>query len=393
MRLQKSLFKKLIGGILALCLLGFASPENLKSQPPGQIDPNLTITFDVQLINADVVYLGDLAFNLQDVMFSERGPVFFYMNVVSDQTTNVMFGIDIIAETDVAQGEVEIFSGITHPVQLEANQPRHYTSRDLGKGGTLELYRAETIGFNGGGQDAQRIVNAIRSTSKLPDGIYYFYLTALIPGRDTEPYQPRTEVGQVVRQLRIVNPTSVELLSPMDGDRLVTQFPLFQWRSDTRDVVLRVFEMRDGMRSPEEAIEGIAHLEERVSDVSQFFYPQSGVGVRALEPGKRYVWFLESVYRTSANREEAIISELNTFSIVDPGKETASGIILIELERLLEGEYEDIIAEIEQGNIESIDRIFLDGLEISMEDFITLMAAIRAGVNNAVIRSVSIRQN
>ena len=392
MRLHKSLFNKLIGGILVLCVLGIVIPVDVYSQPPAHNHPNVTVTFDAQLINADVVYLGDLAFNLQDLIISDRGPIFFYMNVISDQATDIMFGIDVMAETDVAQGEVELFSGVTHPVRLEANQPRNFTSRDLGKGGVIELYRAEHINITGGQSGTAKIVNAIRATSRLPDGMYYFYLTAYIPGQDTEPYQPRDEVAQVVRQLRIINPTSVELMSPMDGDRLFSQFPLFQWRSDTRDVILRVFEMREGTRSPEEAIEGIPHLEERLSDVNQFFYPQTGAGVRTLEPGKRYVWYLESVYRTSANREEAIVSDLNTFTIVDPGKESASNIVLLELERLLEGEHADVVAELEQENIELIDRIFLDGLEITQEEFQALIAAIRAGKNNAVIRNVSIHQ-
>jgi hypothetical protein len=388
MRLHKSLLNKLTGGILVLSVLVFGFTVDVHSQP-GQGDPNLTITFDVQLINADVVYLGDLAFNLQNAMMSERGPIFFYLNVVSDQATSVMFGISVVADTDVEEGEVEIFSGLTRPVQLESNQPRHFTSRDLAKGGVLELYRAETINFNGGG--GQKIVNAIRSTSRLPDGTYEFYLTAYIPGRDTEPYQPLTEVGQSLRHLRIINPSSVELLSPMDGERLFTQFPLFQWRSDTREVMLRVYEMREGAQSPEEAIQGIPHLEERIPDINQFFYPQTGAGVRTLESGKQYVWYVESVYRTSANREEAIISELNTFSIVDPQRADREDIIKRELERLLDGEYDDIIAELEDGNIALLDRIFHDSIEITMEEFLALMAAIRAGVNNAVIRSVSIR--
>jgi len=391
MRLRKSLLSIILRGTIALSVLGLFLPSDAHSQPPGQNLPNVIVNFEV--IQVDVFYLGDVAFNLQDIMISSQTPIFFNMNVISDQPAKLMFGIDIVADTDVAQGEIELFSGLTRPENFEAGQPRYFSSRDLGKGGRLELFRAETIDINGGPPGARRIVDAIRATSRLPDGIYRFTLTVYKTETNTEPYQPRTIVGEPEhRYLRIINPTSVVLLNPMDGDRLVTQFPLFQWRSDTRDVMLHVYEMREGMRSPEEAITGIPHLETRLSDVNQFFYPQTGVGVRALEPGKQYVWFLESLYRTSANREEAIISELNTFSIIDTGKENVTNIILIELERLLEGEYGDIVSEIEQGNIKLLDRIFLDGVEITPEEFQVLIAAIRAGVNNSVIRSVSIHQ-
>jgi hypothetical protein len=386
MGLPRVLHRMVLRGSILLCVIGLTVSIYATPELSAQQQPNVTVTFDAQVIDVDVFYLADAAFDLQNLMISPHGPVIFYIHVSSDQSTNIMFGIDIVADTEIAQETVEIFSGLTRPVRLEANRPRYFSSRDLAKGGSLELFQSELIDINGGPAVARRIVEAARATSRLPGGIYYFYLTAFLPGSETAPYLPIVEASPtIVRQVRIINPTRVESLSPADGDWIVTQFPLFQWRSDTRDVVLRVFEMRAGMHSPEEAITGIPHLEQRVSDVNQLIYPQTGAGVRALEPGKRYVWYVEGLYKTSAGREEGIISDLMLFSVLDPGKESALRLILLELEQLLGDEFNI-------GNIEMIDRIFLDGSEITPEQLQGLIAAIRAGVNNAAILRVAVQE-
>lgn len=385
MLLHKSLLTPLLRGIVALSVAVILCTGTLHTQTFSRQQPNLMITFNAQVIDADVVYLGDLAFNLQDLIIAQNGPIFFFMTILSDEPTYVMFGIDIVADTDVAPEGVELFSGLTYPVQLVTNQPHYYTSRDLAPGGPLELYEAETIQFNGGPAGAQKIIDAIRATSRLPDGTYAFYLTVYVLDENdasAPPFSTENEYTQIVDYLYITNPTSVDLLSPMDGDQLVTQFPLFQWRADTRNVRLFVYEMQPGMRSPEEAITGIPHLETDPLTINQFFYPQSGSGVRALEPGKQYVWFLRGMYRTSANREEYIMSELYTFSITDPGAEGQMGTLLDRLERLLGGEFGD-------GDIQFIKQVFHDNIEITLEEFEVLMTTIDAGVNNAVIQNVT----
>ncbi len=392
MRLRNSMFNSFIRGTIALCLLGILLAGGSHQQVQAQPHPNVNITFSAQVIDVDVFYIGDVAFNLQNLVLSPQSPIFFSMNITSDQPANIMFGIDLTADTEVAQGEVELFSGLTKPISLEANQPRFFTSRDLGQGGRLELYRSETIDISGNSGHAQDIVDAIRATSRVPDGIYTFTLTAYYTERDTEPYQPRTMLDQISRELHIINPTRVELLTPMDGARIVSQFPHFQWRSDTREVVLRVFEKRPGVRSPEEAITGIPHLEQRVSNNNQLTYPQTGAGVRALEPGMQYVWYLEGLYKTSANREEGILSDLHTFTVVDPAHESARNVLWIELRQLLEERHPHIVEEIERGNYEDIEQIFLDGSQITGEELQMVINAIRAGVNNPEILNVSFQE-
>ena len=393
MRLYKSLYKILLKGAISLCLLGIQLPESSHKQVQAQPQPNVNITFNAQVIDVDVFYVGDVIFNLQDLMTSPQGPIFFSINVTSDQAANVMFGIEFTADTDVVQGDVELFSGLTHPIRIEAGQPKFFTSRDLAQGGRLEMFSAETIDLSRQSGPAQKIVEAIRATSRVPDGIYNITFTVYHTESDSEPYQPRSLVfGPQSIQLEIRNPTRVELLSPMDGDRIVTQFPHFQWRSDTRDVVVRVFEMRPGIRSPEEAITGIPHLEKRVTGNNQLTYPSTGADARPLEPGKQYIWYLEGVYRTSANREEAIISELHTFTVIDPSQEGRYNILWSELKQLLEDEHPHIVEEIEQGNFEHIEARFLDGAQITTEELQMIINAIRAGVNNPEILNVSIQE-
>jgi hypothetical protein len=371
---------------MMVCVLLIALPLLV----PAQEDPNVIITFDVQLIDVDVFYLSDAAFNMQNVLASPAGPILFTMTLTSDRAVNVSVGIRLEAETRFTQGPIEIFSGITRPVSLEANTPRFFTNRDLGKGGVLELIDHELIDIVDPSPDTRQFVDVVRGTGKLPDGLYNFYLTAYIPASTAPPYGPFEELQSIERQLNIVNPTRVELLSPYDGERVVTQFPLFQWRSDTRRVILRVFEIPQGARSLDETITGIPHLERPISDSNQFFYPQTGAGIRSLEPGKSYVWYIEGLYRTSANIEEAITSELYEFTIVDPAQYSSSDYFLMQLERLLGSEYPDILTQLEQGHIEFTGEIFLDGASITRAEFGMIIDAIRTGINNARLINVSL---
>lgn len=389
MRLFMSMSKDFRSITSTLFLLIFLIPFTAHSQVYNQQHPTLSVTFDAQIITADVVYLGDLAFNLQNLVLSPQGPIVFFMTITSDQTTEIMFGIDVIAETEVAQDEVVIFSGITQPILLEANQPRYFTNRDIAKGGKLELYDSKLIDLDVPSPHAKKLIDAVQATSRLPDGDYYIYFTAYTPGITGEP---DVEIKQIVRHLRVINPTRLELLSPMDNERIITPFPIFQWYSDTREVILRVYEMREGMHSPEEAITGIPHLEQRLSNTNQFIYPQTGANVRTLEQGKHYVWYIEALYRTSANRNEAIISELNKFVIIDPTKENVHNLIMFELKRLLEDKYQDILTQIEQGNFEITGDFTLDGSQIGDEELLNYLNAIRTGLNNAILRNAAIQQ-
>jgi hypothetical protein len=395
MRLHTAIPAGALRGLLLLVALVLLHNPGADAQFGSRQLPTLTLTFDAQVIDADVFYIGDAAFNLQNIVTAQRSPVLLSFNVSADQSTYVLFHIEVTAETDLADEEVMIFSGTSRPAALSAHQSRHFTNRDLAIGGALELYEHRSIRITGGSASEQRVIDAIRATSRLPDGIYYFYLTAYVlqeTAAQQEPYQPRDEAAQVVRQLRITNPTRVELLYPMDGDRLMTTFPNFQWRSDTRDVILRVFEIRPGMRSTDEAITGIPHLETRVSERNQFFYPQSGAGVRMLEPGHRYVWYLEGVYRTSANAEEGLISDLHEFIIVDPSRDGTSDILWSQLEMLLEEDYEDIIEQLRQGNIELFREFLLNGAPLTLPEFQMLIEALRMKRNNAAIINVTLRQ-
>jgi hypothetical protein len=357
-----------------------------------QDDPNVNLTFDVQLIDVDVFYLSDAAFNIQNVLTSPAGPVLLTMTITSDRVVNIAIGIRIVAETNIAPGPIEIFEGITRPISLEANRPRFFTNRDFGKGGSLELIAHDLIDLTDPTPETQRVVDVLRRTGKLPDGTYEFYLTAYVPASVAPPYGPFEELTSIQRQLRIINPTRVDLLSPFDGERVVTRFPLFQWRSDTRRVNLKVFEIPQGARSREEAITGIPHLEMPVSDINQFFYPQSGAGVRALEPGKSYVWFVEGLYRTSANVEEGILSELFEFTIVDPAEFSSSDYFRMQLERLFGSEYADILRRLEQEGFEFTGDIFLDGAPINTAEFSLIVEAIRTEANNARLINVSIEE-
>ncbi len=377
-----------VRGLLAVLLLIAA----VTARMPAQTDPVVNLTFDVQLIDVDVFYLSDAAFNMQNLVTSPAGPILFSMTITADRQTALALGIRIVAETGLVQEPIDIFNGITKPVSFEPNIPRFFTNRDMGKGGPLELTDFGLINIVDPSPATRRVVDVIRGSGKLPEGTYSLEMTAYLPASTEPPYGPYFELTSVERHLNIVNPSQVELLSPFDGDRIVSQFPLFQWRSDTRETVLRVFEVPAGSRSREEAVSGIPHLETRIPNANQFFYPQSGPGIRSLEPGKNYVWYVEAVYRTSANIEEAIVSEIYEFTLVDPASFSSGDLLLMQLEQLLGDRFEEILVRIQQANLEFTGELFLDGIPISSAEFTMIIDAIRTRKFNAEVVNVTIEE-
>ena len=374
--------------LIGLCQVFF---HQTNAHPQDPFPPLLTLTLDAQVVDADVFYISDTSFKLQNIATPGRSPFLLTFHVTSNQNTDAIFGLEVIADIDVIGSYVEIYKGFTSPISLQANQRRIFSNRDLAKGGVLEIYEDETIDISASRSTARRLIDVIRATSRLPDGTYIFRITAYRPGQTSYPYHPLLELQTVERYLKIINPSRIDLLSPSDGEKLLTQYPLFQWRSDTHTVILRVFEIRSETQTRDEVLTGVPHLSRRITGgQNQFFYPQAQPGVRNLEPGKSYVWNIEGLYRTSANTEETIPSEIFTFTVLGPFQVSSVDAFLLHLKNITKGMFDEIIEEIARSNLQSIDDFYLDNLQISQQEYRAIMAALENRAKNAEIVNIEI---
>ena len=85
---------------------------------------------------------------------------------------------------------------------------------------------------------------------------------------------------------------------------------------------LSVFEKLPNQSSLEEAISGVPHLTSEVNTTS-FLYPAGGV--RPLEPGKTYVWFVEGIYGNTGGPGNTVKSQLRSFTVSAGGIQSGSG--------------------------------------------------------------------
>jgi hypothetical protein len=188
----------------------------------------------------------------------------------------------------------------------------------------------------------------------LPAGSYDFTVTVTpLTGGTPPPPQQFTIV--------LSNPSAIEAVLPLNGEELTTPFPLFQWRYEG-SARLSVFEKLESQGSLEEAASGVALLT-TVSPTQSFQYPAAGV--RPLQPGKTYVWYVEGLALTSGGTNLVHKSPLRWFSVASEGGTGAIGLgtggssLLDELERALGPKYRPLFDQIRaQGLLpESVFRL------------------------------------
>jgi hypothetical protein len=221
-----------------------------------------------------------------------------------------------------------------------------------------------------------RYEGAIRSSQALPAGAYTIRADVLVSG------QTRPETGAFT--FILTNPTAIELTAPMDDDQFVNRFPLFQWRFDGQLSRIRIFERLPGQTSLEEATSGVPHATAEVS-TNSYQYPSAGV--RALEPGKSYVWYVEGLARTAGNLNASMRSALRSFSVATEGQTSLQN-YLDELERALGPKYSALFDRIRADRMVLTGAMRLDGSAIFSPDLLRLITQFRNdpdGVLNATI--------
>lgn len=211
----------------------------------------------------------------------------------------------------------------------------------------------------------------------LPAGIYTFRIQV----EDIRAKLTSTATFRFV----LSNPSRLDLVFPMDNDRAVGQFPLFQWNFDGQRSRISVFERLSGQSSPEEAASGIPHVSSEVTGNS-FLYPSAGV--RPLEPGKSYVWFIEGLYGAAGGNARSLRSPIRSFSVSSTGSNAAIQSLLDELEKALGTKHKALFERIRAEALSPTGQIVLNGTPVTTSDLVKLIGQFRdnpAGVLSADI--------
>ena len=254
---------------------------------------------------------------------------------------------------------------------------RTLTNLDLRSPDLKDLYI-----FDENKLEALGIKGIALSGALLPAGIYTLHVvvTKILNG------QPTGEMSSADIVYIFRNPSRVELLFPMDGDRAVSPFPLFQWLYDGPSSQLAIYEKLPGQQSPEEAVSGVPVLETNV-DGTVFQYPSGGV--RALQPGKTYVWRVSGRALSAGGGSEDIQSSLRSFTVSRNGGVSSLSSLLDELEQALGPRYEPVFDRIREQGLASTGSIQLNGITITTEQLRQLIEEIRA--NPEAVRSVQVQ--
>ncbi len=204
-------------------------------------------------------------------------------------------------------------------------------------------------------------------TGFMPSGTYTFHIKVT-----TERYN---QTFKASFQFVLSNPSRLELVFPMDHDRSVGLFPFFQWYFDGPRSRISIFEQLPGQSSPQEAADGVPHATAEVTTGS-FLYPSSGV--RPLEPGKTYVWFVEGIVGVSGNPDGSFKSPYRSFTVSAGGGNAAMQSLLDELERVLGPKHKALFDRIRSEALSPTGKLRVDGATITTTELVKLIDRFRS---------------
>ncbi len=214
-------------------------------------------------------------------------------------------------------------------------------------------------------------------TGFMPSGTYTFHIEVT-----TERYNQSFKASF---QFVLSNPSRLELVFPMDHDRSVGPFPFFQWYFDGPRSRISIFEQLPGQSSPQEAAGGVPHATAEVT-TNSFLYPSAGV--RPLETGKTYVWFVEGIVAASGNPSGSFKSPYRSFTVSAGGGNAAMQSLLDELERVLGPKHKALFDRIRSEALSPTGTLRVDGATITTTELVKLIDRFRsapAGVINVDI--------
>ncbi len=269
---------------------------------------------------------------------------------------------------DVSLATGEYYQGATELItkSFEINSSRSVTNLDIGRGKPIE-----DSTFTLDETAKRRIQDIALSSGSMPAGRYDFHVKVKAEGN----------VGTDNFSIILSNPATVELLAPADKDPFVNEFPLFQWRGDAPRWSVAVYELLPGQTSLEEAISGVPHLPLTTTGAQVFQYPLGGV--RPLQPGHVYVWFVQGHVAATGGTEHIFRSELRSFTVVSARLTTSD--LLDQLEQALGPKYRGLFDQIRAEGLTPSNAVRLNGSPISTTDLLRLLNQLRSNPDAASV--------
>ncbi len=271
---------------------------------------------------------------------------------------------------DVAMSTGESFTGVStyETVPFEIQGSRSFTNLDLVSPSIRRDYMVDETA-------KRRLEQIALPTGFLPAGVYTFRVEVITPQTKQSFYASFRFV--------LTSPSRLELVFPLHKDRTIGAYPLFQWTFDGPRSRIAVFEMLPHQTSLEEATNGLAQLVSEVNSTS-FLYPAAGV--RPLEPGKTYVWYVEGLYGSTGGPGNVARSQLRSFTVAAGGTNVALQSLLDDLEKSLGPTHKSVFDRIREGLLSPTGQMTVDGRTISVDDLVHLINQFRgnpAGILSA----------
>jgi len=237
---------------------------------------------------------------------------------------------------------------------------RTFTNLDIGKGKAIQ-----DSGLVWNSEAKAKFTDIALPSGQMPAGTYTFHIELFSANS-------QNSLGGDSFSFLLTNPTSVELLFPMDGDRHVSPLPLFQWAFDGTRSKISIYELLPGQSSLEEATQGVAILSLEVPFTS-FQYPSAGV--RALVPGHTYVWYVDGEVRALGGKLTLLKSPLRSFT-VEAGPSAAAS-LLDEVEMALDPKYKPLFDQIRSEGLTPTGAIRVNGGAIQINELLEILKYLR----------------
>ncbi len=251
--------------------------------------------------------------------------------------------------------------------------------------------------LNGGQSDVDKsamsqLSNTILSTGQLPAGTYSFLVRIVNEGTG--------QISELTKNIRIVSPTSLELIGPgtlvhglQDFESLFNRFPMFQWESEacaSCTYAIRLCEYVPGIHaSPYDAIMDEASLPfpddggyyDVGNNITALNYDPALAG-RDLEFGKYYVWQVEKTYETSGGLQN-MKSEIFGLYLEDPSSAETARRMINPVEELLkelvgENQYETLKSG-QLSGYQLSGKITVNGRPVAVDELRIITNGIRNG--------------
>lgn len=337
-----------------------------------------------------VPYYNQLFASDLDIEHVKSSGILFTARLQSTVDTPVQVRLDLAVNITLAgESQFQIASATTVPFNLDPGQVMVVTNVDIsGDNPRIALDR-----YDYNREQFDRIKNVALATGKAPAGVYEFVVRCLGPGNTPISGTERADIV-------VTNPSRVELGLPLDGAAVTTLFPHFQWSSSVDTVTVSIFQKEPYQQTPEDVVSGVPFLRESIPNPSSltrgsFDYPPSGRGVRPLQEGRTYYWYVE--IPALATRGSGVRSDIWSFttgmlpdtsatSLFGTGNSPANvnAAATDALKNLLSGtQWQGLLQEIDMLNGEATN----DGRSISTEDLIRLLD----GIDKSKITNVTVQ--